>query len=136
AWTSDILSPGGRLPFTHDYYLKLVSLARPSFTAQLGAPAGSVIFFDEAQDSRPCVSQMLHGQTDMQLVTVGDSAQAIYGSFTGARDALPKFSAQSGATTLPLTTSWRFGPGIADAANGTLAALDAPIRLSGNPDPN
>lgn len=111
------------------------SLSRPSLTRQLGAPQGSVIFFDEAQDSRPCVTRMLHDQADMQLITVGDSAQAIYGSFTGARDALPKFSARPETITLPLTTSWRFGPGIADAANHTLSTLDAPIRLTGNPDP-
>lgn len=132
AWTTDILSPNGRLPFTHDYYLKLVSMARPQFTECLGLPPGSVIFFDEGQDSRPCVTGMLHAQQNMQLVVVGDSAQAIYG-FTGARDALPRFSARPGTVTLPLTTSWRFGPAIADAANTTLDVLDAPIRLTGNP---
>lgn len=132
AWTTDILNPAGRLPFTHDYYLKLVCMARPRITDYFGLPSGSVLFFDEAQDARPCVSGLLHAQDNLQLVAVGDSAQAIYG-FTGARDALPAFSANPGTSTLPLTTSWRFGQRIADAANETLDILDAPIRLSGNP---
>lgn len=157
AWTTDILNPGGRLPFTHDYYLKLASMAGLNFVERLGIPPGSVLFFDEAQDSRPSMTALLRAQTDpqrpyvdwqgqthtwpdgrqvtpsMQLIAVGDSSQAIYGSFTGARDALPGFSELSGAITLPLTTSWRFGDEIADLANETLDALDAPIRLHGNP---
>lgn len=157
AWTSDILNPNGRLPFTHDYYLKLVSMAGLNFVERLGIPPGSVLFFDEAQDSRPSMTALLRAQTNpqrpyvdwqgqthqwpdgqivtprMQLVAVGDSSQAIYGSFTGARDALPGFSSLPGAITLPLTTSWRFGSEIADLANETLDALEAPIRLHGNP---
>lgn len=157
AWTTDILNPQGRLPFTHDYYLKLVSMAEPNFVERLGLYPGSVLFFDEAQDSRPCMTSLLRAQTNpqrpyvdasgqtytwsdgslvtprMQLVAVGDSSQAIYGSFTGARDALPGFSALPGASTLPLTVSWRFGDAVAEVANEALEALDAPIRLHGNP---
>lgn len=133
AWTQDILVPEGRLPFTHDYYLKLVTLAKPKLTEWLGLPAGSVLFFDECQDSRPCVTYFLSLQDDLQIVAVGDSSQAIYG-FTGARDGLPKIQAMSGAKTASLTTSFRFGQEVADVANKVLATLDAAIRLRGNPD--
>lgn len=132
AWTQDILVTEGRLPFTHDYYLKLVTLAKPKLTQWLGLPTGSVLFFDECQDSRPCVTYFLGMQDDLQIVAVGDSSQAIYG-FTGARDGLPKIQAMSGAMAASLTTSFRFGQEVADIANKALATLDAPIRLRGNP---
>lgn len=133
AWTEDILNPNGKLPFTHDYYLKLVTLAKPKLTDWLALPAGSVLFFDECQDSRPCVTYLLSLQDDLQIVAVGDSSQAIYG-FTGARDGLPKIRAMSGAKTASLTTSFRFGQPVADIANVVLDTLNAPIRLTGNPD--
>lgn len=147
---NDIIDPVGRVRFTHDHYLKLVSLARPNFVETLGLPPGSIIFFDEAQDARPCMTSIVHDQAvppvetvmyagqrwspRMQIVTVGDSCQAIYGSFTGARDALPEFEKLPDSQTLPLTTSWRFGQVIAETANDVLELLDAPIRLSGNPN--
>lgn len=133
AWIEDILKPEGKLPFTHDYYLKLVTLAQPKLTQWLDLDANSVLFFDEAQDSRPCVTYLLSLQDDMQIVAVGDSSQAIYG-FTGARDGLPKIEKMAGATTASLTTSFRFGSEIAGVANTVLDTLNAPIRLTGNPD--
>ena len=133
AWVDDILKPEGKLPFTHDYYLKLVTLAQPKLTQWLDLSANSVLFFDEAQDSRPCVTYLLSLQDDMQIVAVGDSSQAIYG-FTGARDGLPKIEKMAGATTASLTTSFRFGDEIAKVANTVLDTLNAPIRLTGNPD--
>ena len=135
AWFEDILSPNGMLPFTHDHYLKMVSVAAPSFTRHLGLPPGSAIFFDEAQDARPSMLSLIRAQADMQLIAVGDSAQSIYG-FTGAHDALPALSSLPGSITLPLTMSWRFGPAIAELANDVLDLLDADIRLDGNPAVN
>lgn len=70
----------------------------------------------------------------LQAVVVGDSSQAIYGSFTGARDALPKFSAIPGAANLSLTTSFRFGEQVAQYANMVLDLIQAPNRVVGNPD--
>ncbi len=133
AWIDDILKSEGKLPFTHDYYLKLVTLAQPKLTQWLDLGPNSVLFFDEAQDSRPCVTYLLSLQDDMQIVAVGDSSQAIYG-FTGARDGLPKIEKMAGATTASLTTSFRFGSEIANVANTVLDTLNAPIRLTGNPD--
>lgn len=133
SWVGDILKPEGKLPFTHDYYLKLVTMAQPKLTQWLDLGRDSVLFFDEAQDSRPCVTYLLSLQDDMQIVAVGDSSQAIYG-FTGARDGLPKIEKMAGATTASLTTSFRFGKEVAAIANDVLTTLKAPIRLTGNPD--
>lgn len=130
-WDHDLTNPNGQIPFTHDHYLKMVSLLGPSFTQHLGLPAGSAIFFDEVQDARPAMLALIQAQTDMQLIAVGDSAQSIYG-FTGAVDALPMLSTVPGSQTLPLTMSWRFGTAIADFANDILDLMDAEIRLEGN----
>ena len=127
----DLLSPGGVVPFTHDHYVKLAQLAHPDLSLLFGP--GSVLFFDEAQDSRPAVTDILHRQSGMQTVVVGDPCQAIY-RFTGARDSLPAFMSRPGAVTLPLTVSWRFGQQIADAANIVLSLLgEEGFALEGNP---
>ena len=149
-WDEDISQSYGELMFGHDHYLKMVSLKRPSLHTALGLPVGSVIFFDEAQDARPAMTSMIYDRAHptqlvkyvdgreveprMQIVAVGDSAQAIYGTFTGARDALPKFSGLGGCINKPLSQSWRFGQDIAKYSNTVLSILDAPIRLKGNPD--
>lgn len=149
-WDEDISQPYGVLSFGHDHYLKMVSLKRPSFHTALGLPVGSVIFFDEAQDARPAMTSMIYDQAHptelvryadgreieprMQIVAVGDSAQAIYGTFTGARDALPQLSGLGGCINKPLSQSWRFGQDIAKYSNTVLSILNAPIRLKGNPD--
>ncbi len=149
-WDEDISQPYGVLMFGHDHYLKMVSLKRPSLHTALNLPVGSVIFFDEAQDARPAMTSMIYDQAHptelvrrvdgreveprMQIVAVGDSAQAIYGTFTGARDALPQLSGLGGCINKPLSQSWRFGQDIAKYSNTVLSILDAPIRLKGNPD--
>lgn len=149
-WDKDISQPYGELMFGHDHYLKMVSLKRPGLHTALNLPVGSVIFFDEAQDARPAMTSMIYDQAHptelvryadgreveprMQIVAVGDSAQAIYGTFTGARDALPKLSGLGGCINKPLSQSWRFGQDIAKYSNTVLSILNAPIRLKGNPD--
>jgi hypothetical protein len=79
AWT-DIRSPDGRLPFSHDHYLKLWQLTRPMIAA-------GYLMFDEAQDADPVIATILQAQSDVQTIVAGDSCQAIYG-WRGAVDAL------------------------------------------------
>lgn len=131
-WATDVMSQSGRLPFQHHYYVKLVQVM--GLPLSWGDDEGdmSIILFDEAQDSRPCVTAMLQAQQGVQLVTVGDSAQSIFG-FTGARDALPSFACTPGTVSLSLTQTWRFGANIAHAANTVLDLLNADIRLTPNP---
>lgn len=132
-WVTDICNPAGNLRFTHDHYLKMVSLLKPSFTKEFGLPYGTVLMYDEAQDARPSMLSLILAQSDMQLVAVGDSAQAIYG-FTGARDALTFLSAFPTVEETTLSVSWRFGDGLAEVANPLLRELGSPVHLQGNPD--
>jgi hypothetical protein len=131
-WTTDICSPWGELTFTHDYYLKMVSLTHPDLSEIFGH--GSLLIVDEAQDMRPAMLSILRDQLGkMRIVAVGDRFQALY-AFTGAVDALPEIASWPGAQVLPLTQSFRFGPAIAGEANRVLDCLDPDhrgIRLRG-----
>ncbi len=118
AWDTEIVPFAGRLRFSHDMYLKIWALGHP----QLGA---DYVLLDEAQDSNPCVADLVTGQM-AQRIWVGDRSQAIYG-WRGAVDAM----GQAPGTRLMLSQSFRFGPAIADEANKWLALLDAPLRLRG-----
>lgn len=116
----DICDPFGRLWFSHDHYLKMWQLSNPALP-------GEYVLFDEAQDANPVIAAIVGAQDHAQLIYVGDRAQAIYG-WRGAVDAMQDFS----GIRLPLTRSWRFGEAIADEANKWLAALDSPLRVTGN----
>lgn len=113
-----VLDAASDCPITHDMYLKRWQLGRPTLPYE-------VILFDEAQDADPVILDVIERQA-AQLIVVGDPHQAIYG-WRGSHNALARWS----GLTLPLTTSWRFGPAIADAANQVLDRLGAPHRLSG-----
>lgn len=119
AWR-DLLSADGQLRFTHDMYLKLFQLSKPRLPYD-------VILLDEAQDSNPCVADLVMSQERAQIVLVGDSNQAIYG-WRGAEDAMENFRADN---RLPLTGSYRFGPKIAAEANRWLEMLESDLRLKG-----
>lgn len=131
-WETDICNPKGSSRFSHDHYLKLVCSTRCDIARVFGLPEGSVLFFDEAQDCRPCVHGWLSSQKNLQLVYVGDSAQAIYGSFTGSIDALSTLEEEMpDAHRATLTRSFRFGTSIANYANDVLGAIGESLRLRG-----
>lgn len=121
AW-ADLTGETGRLPLSHDHYLK-------SWT--LGSPQAKVdyILYDEAQDSNPCTSGLVLCQRDTQTIAVGDSCQQLY-IWRGAQDALATWPAKH---RLHLSQSWRFGQAVADEANRWLTLLNAELRLTGNP---
>ncbi|WP_280422563.1 UvrD-helicase domain-containing protein [Nocardia carnea] len=122
---ADLQNPHGTaVAFGHGHYLKLWALEHPRIGRE-----GNVIMLDEAQDTSPVLAGVIAEQTHLQRVYVGDSAQAIYG-FTGAVNAMAGFVDMAEGR---LTQSWRFGPVIADAANGLLAELGDDLRLTGNP---
>lgn len=124
AW-KDLLEPTGHaITFNHSHYLKMWQLTHPIIDAD-------VLMIDEAQDLNPILQSVVHRQTHLQRIIVGDGNQAIYG-FTGAVDSMADFAA-SGTTVLPLSESFRFGPAIADAANQVLSQLHSPMRISGTP---
>lgn len=122
AW-ADLTSVNGELRYTHDCYLKLWQLSDPVINADF-------VLFDEAQDASPVMASIVAQQADRaQLVYVGDSEQAIYG-WRGAVDALGQIQ---GAQTSFLTRSFRFGPAVADVANGILERIPgAEMRLVGH----
>ncbi len=106
---------------SHDTYLKLFQLSKPN----LGY---SVIYLDEAQDSTPCVLDivMIQEKFGAKIILVGDRYQAIYG-WRGAINAMERIE---GHTTL-LSKSFRFGQGIADVAT---AVLQGKLALTGRED--
>lgn len=118
AW-DEVLNNNGRFPFTFDSYLKIYQLGEPKLAYDL-------ICLDEAQDTNPCVADIVLRQ-DFQKVLVGDPNQAIY-EWRGAIDAMRKFDYDA---KLMLTGSYRFGPAVADEANVWLEALEADLRLRG-----
>lgn len=99
-----------RLGMTHDGYLKLYQLSKP------GLAGYDYILFDEAQDANPVTAALVLSQ-DCGKVLVGDRHQQIY-TFRGARDALDSFEPEE---TFYLTTSFRFGAAVAQAANALLS---------------
>lgn len=116
----DLSSTSGKFFFTHDVYLKLWSMTNPTIQSDY-------LMFDEAQDADPVIASVVARQAQ-QRVYVGDENQAIYG-WRGAIDAMSKVQ---GATRLPLTKSFRFGPAIAEAANEWLGLLGSQLRVVGH----
>jgi superfamily I DNA/RNA helicase len=80
---------------------------------------GTLILVDECQDMDACqvawVSQQYQQHSKKLLYLVGDAAQTIY-SFRGAKSQY-MMELPHPATDCTLTTSWRFGPSIAQMAN-------------------
>ena len=110
--------PSDAFPLGHDGYLKLWALAEPQIAVDF-------ILLDEAQDTTDVMLGVLRRQA-CPIVYVGDSHQQIYG-WRGAVNALGKVRCDS---TCTLTTSFRFGPNIAEIANRILCGL-GPLRLKG-----
>lgn len=93
------------VPITHDGYLKLYQLSKPQLSYDC-------ILLDEAQDTNPVIADIVFIQ-ECAKVLVGDPHQSIY-QFRGAVDIMNKITAD---TIGRLTTSFRFGNGIANMAN-------------------
>ncbi|NEB11027.1 UvrD-helicase domain-containing protein [Streptomyces coelicoflavus] len=120
AWL-DLQHPDeGAVRFDHDHCLKIWALTQPRIDADF-------LLLDEAQDTTPVVEKIFLAQRDhAQPVMVGDSAQAIY-HWRGAKDVMAGFD----GTQLALSSSFRFGPRLAEEANRWLHLADAPVRLTG-----
>ena len=135
---SMICDPNSDVLLDHDHYLKIVSNHDCDPFAALGMPYDTCIMFDEAQDARPAMTRiikrvMAQPFTQYTVVVVGDSSQAIYGSFTGAVDALPVFEeVLDNCYVGTLTYTRRFGEKLTELPNTVLDVLDAPIRLRGS----
>lgn len=113
--------PSDPTPLGHDGYLKLWALSDPRLAADF-------ILLDEAQDTNPVVLGVLAKQ-QAQIVYVGDRHQQIY-EWRGAVNAMDLMKT---AHASYLTTSFRFGPKIAEAASAVLRRLNEARPLTGNP---
>ena len=120
-WADVSSVDGHRFRFAHNHYLKVWQLSEPVIPAD-------VILFDESQDANPLMMSIVEQQAERcQLIWVGDSQQQIYG-WNGALNALERVEVDNRTY---LTTSFRFGPEVAEAANLVLARLNSPKRLTG-----
>lgn len=116
----DVRQVKGQLRFTHDTYLKLFGLSRPSLPYDY-------VLFDEAQDANAVVLGIVKDQDNAQVIAVGDPSQAIYG-WRGSVDSMDQFDAKH---RLHLSKSFRFGHAVADEANKWLDLLNAELRVEG-----
>lgn len=112
--------PRDPIPLGHDGYLKLWAMGRPTLPADF-------VLLDEAQDTNPVVLEMLRHQR-AQIVYVGDRHQQIY-EWRGAVNAMERIRTPHESH---LTTSFRFGEGIAHAASRVIARLGETRPLVGN----
>lgn len=114
----------GKLPITHDYYLKQFQLSEAALPFDY-------LLFDEAQDASSVMLDVFRRQRGIKLL-VGDPHQQIYRwrYAINAMKSLPY-------PTLALSTSFRFPPSIAALANEALcwkhklAAVTPEVELHG-----
>jgi hypothetical protein len=117
----DRIDPSSAVMASHDTYLKQFQLSKPDLGYK-------VIYLDEAQDSTPCVLDIVMTQAGngAKIILVGDRRQAIYG-WRGAINAMERIEGRSEY----LTKSFRFGQGVADVAT---AVLMGKMTLTGRDD--
>lgn len=108
-------APGATVPISHDVYLKLFQLRRPT----LDYPT---VLFDEAQDANPAMLAILQAQP-AQTIVVGDPHQQLY-AWRGAVNAMDQVAYRE----LALTQSWRFGPHLAALATTLLQTFKGETR--------
>jgi len=122
-WENMISTTPGTLPITHDTYLKLYQLSSPILNFDY-------ILLDEAQDTTPCVWDIVNKQHAKKIIT-GDEHQTIY-SWRGTINAM-RFMQDS--DHLYLSQSFRFGPEVAKLANTLLHRFkNEQVDLTGNPN--
>ncbi|EAS0545233.1 DNA helicase [Salmonella enterica] len=111
-------------PISHDVYLKLFQLSEPDLSKHW-----DTLLFDEAQDANPVTSAFVLSQP-CRIVLVGDRYQQIY-RFRGADNALSSLRLDL-ADRLWLTSSFRFGPAVAQMANMLLAMSGEGMKVTGS----
>jgi hypothetical protein len=120
-WADIMNMQGGKLNYSHDYYLKQYQLSHPTINVDF-------LMIDEGQDTNPAVLDIFVNQgTHAQLIMVGDTYQQIY-AWRGAIDAMDAFDSEN---VCYLTKSFRFGEAVANEANKWLTLLNAPHPLVG-----
>ncbi|KAG2494390.1 hypothetical protein HYH03_007443 [Edaphochlamys debaryana] len=123
----DMRRPDSILPLTHNAYLKLFALSKPTLVDMDYVPY-DLIVVDETQDLNAVTRQLVVDcQTKTPVILLGDQYQQIY-SFNYAcglmgpagRRMIPK---ERHGPTLPLSSAFRYDREIAAAINPILKAL-------------
>lgn len=123
AW-EDVQDPhSDGVQFVHDHYLAIWVRSNPELDYDY-------ILLDEGQDSNGCVARLFEGQGHAQRVIVGDRWQTLY-AWRASEDLITKFALNGAQEHLSLTSSFRFGPAIADEGNKWLELLESELRLEG-----
>lgn len=116
---SDRINPKSVVLATHDTYLKLWQLSKPTLDYE-------ILYVDEAQDSNPTVLDVVKNQMHCKIVYVGDTHQSIY-AFRRAVNAMEMIE----APTKELSQSFRYGQEIADIAS---AIIEYAMDIKGAPN--
>ena len=114
----DYLSPEGKFCLSHDVYLKIYAISKPTIPVDY-------LLFDEAQDADPLMLDILSNQK-CKVIYVGDPHQQIY-AWRGAVNAMQSIDSNKSY----LTKSFRFGENIAFIANILLKSLGESNSLKG-----
>lgn len=117
-----------KMPFEHDFYLKLYQLSKPILDYDY-------ILVDEAQDLNPTMLDIVFIQKSNKtnLVFIGDSFQKIYG-FRKCINALEMLSNHPEAKTLFLSQTFRCPKNIVSIANPYLRLAGAKVDLISHKD--
>ena len=107
----------GKIPLTHQAYLKMCSIDPKA--VDVIYKMYQCIVVDEAQDVPPCFVKFLLKLKQCCIYFVGDPNQQIF-SFAGAASAFGIDKIKHRVTSFYLTQSFRFGPHVADIANKTV----------------
>lgn len=111
------INPNSDVVHTDDTYLKMWQLSNPVLNYD-------IIYVDEAQDSNPCVLDVIQKQTHAKILYVGDTYQSIY-QFRGAVNAMQEIV----APVKNLSKSFRYGDTIASVAK---TIINGEIDVKGN----
>lgn len=95
---------------THDTYMKIWQLTEPDLMK-----GREIIYLDEAQDTNPCLLDVITKQRGGKIILVGDKFQKIYG-WRGAVDAMNLVQWDE----CQLTKSFRFGEQLATVARNVV----------------
>ncbi|QGG80139.1 AAA family ATPase [Litorivicinus lipolyticus] len=114
---------GRYLTFGFNEMLRLFGLSGPLLPIKL-------LLVDEAQDLNPLMLNIIqrHRSAGVQVILVGDSAQAIYG-WNGSIDAMQRMRHSLDWTICQLSTTFRCSPAVTALANDILAANAHTLRL-------
>jgi superfamily I DNA/RNA helicase len=115
----------GKIPETHDYYLKQFQLDRKQIMKY------DIVMLDEAQDANEVMLDIMEYKfPNARKIIVGDSHQQIY-EWRGAKNAMEYFSKLPGVCLLNLSESYRVSSVLAKECNKLIALKGITLNMDG-----